>query len=132
MLHAIDPYAPDSAGRPNQLLATWALSILANGLCSTKLTGQLAYQAWVMTFGIRADLVLGHDEGSRVGKDYQFMESEESSRRRVIIELHLTCTMLQFDLGYVGLDEDVKPLSGVVCGTLISLTSEVDKTKIDL
>ena len=57
------------------------LNILTSDLDRTKLIGQLAYQARVVTFAIRADTIFRH--GTAIG-------------------LRLTCTMLGFDLGYTG------------------------------
>ncbi|RWW29903.1 hypothetical protein GW17_00005555 [Ensete ventricosum] len=81
-----------------------------------RLIGQLGHQARVMTFGIRANLVFGHGEGTLVGKDYLQMESKDSSQCGATTGLHLICTMIGFDLGYVGgLDEGVKLLSRGDC-----------------
>ena len=54
--------------------------------------GQLAHQTRVVTFGIRADLARIHSVDG----------VENSLRRGATTELNLTCTMLGFDLGYVG------------------------------
>lgn len=47
-----------------------SLSILISDLSQTKLMSQLAYQAQVVTFNIRTDLVFKHGEGAQIEKGY--------------------------------------------------------------
>ncbi|RWW90193.1 hypothetical protein BHE74_00000673 [Ensete ventricosum] len=67
--------------------------------------------------GVRANLVFGHGEGAQVEKGYPWIELDDLSQRSATTGLCLICDMLRFDLGYVSLDKDVKPLNGGDCNT---------------